>query len=101
MHLPWRRSLWIWCDSVRVGAPIWWSHTSRRGRAGRCTYMVKPPGFFFPPHSPLEPVHLYDKAILKNGGAVLLYSWVCGMITLKQRGGWEGVFPVFTFLGNP
>ena len=46
--------------------------------------------FFFPPHSPLEPVHLYDKAILKNGGAVLLYSWVCGMINLKQRGGWQG-----------
>ena len=36
-----------WCASVRVGAPIWRSHTSRWGRAGWCTYMAKPPGFFF------------------------------------------------------
>ena len=46
-----------WCDSLRVGAPIWRSHTSRWGRAGRCTYMVKPPGFFFffcfPPSLPV------------------------------------------------
>ena len=36
-----------WCDSVRVGAPIWRSFTSRWRRAGRCTYTVKPPGLFF------------------------------------------------------
>ena len=36
-----------WCDSVRVGAPLWRSHTSRWGRAGGCISMVKPPGFFF------------------------------------------------------
>ena len=37
-----------WGGSVRVGAPIRRSHTPRCEKAGRCTYMVKPPGFFFP-----------------------------------------------------
>ena len=43
-----------WGGSVRVGAPIRRSHTPRC-EAGRCTYMVKPPGFFFfsPAHSPI------------------------------------------------
>ena len=76
-----------WCASVRVGAPIWRSHTSRWGRAGWCTYMAKPPGFFFFP-SPLEQVHLYGKATLKSWGAVLLYALVCGMTNQpKQKGG--------------
>ena len=37
-----------WGDSVRVGAPIRRSHTPRCEKAGRCTFLVKPPGFFFP-----------------------------------------------------
>ena len=82
------------CASVRVGAPIWRSHTSRWGRAGWCTYMAKPPGFFFSPHSPLEQVHLYGEATLKSWGAVLLYALVCGMTNqpIKRgvgRGGWH------------
>ena len=32
---------------MRIDAPTWRSHTSRWRRAGWCTYMVNPPGFFF------------------------------------------------------
>ena len=32
---------------MRVDAPRWRSHTPRNEIAGRCTCMVKPPGFFF------------------------------------------------------
>ena len=48
-----------WGGSVRVGAPIRRSHTPRCEKAGRCTYMVKPPGFFFffsPPFPPPIPI---------------------------------------------
>ena len=73
-----------------------------------CTYMAKPhvalgeswqvhvygeaaEVFFFPPHSPLEQVHLYGEATHKNWGAVLLYSLVCGMTNQGwARGGWRG-----------
>ena len=52
------------------------------GRAGRCTCMVKPPGFFFP-HSPFKQVRLYGEATDKNWGAVLLYS-LCGMTQTEK-----------------
>ena len=44
--------------------------------------------FFFPPHSPLEQVHLDGEATLKNWGAVLLYALVCGIANqIKKKGG--------------
>ena len=43
--------------------------------------------FFSLPHSPLEQVHLYGEATLKNWGAVLLYSLVCGITNHNKNGG--------------
>ena len=45
-------------------------------KAGRCTYMVKPPGFFFA-KALLEQVHLYGEATRMYWGT--LYSLVCCM----------------------
>ena len=67
---------------VRVGAPKWRSHTPRYEIAGRCTYMVKPPGFFLPFFSGMEQVHLYGEATQMDWGT--LYSLVCCMTNVSD-----------------
>ena len=68
------------CASVRVGTPIWRSHTSGWGElAGAPIWRSRQVFFFFFPHSPLEQVHLDGEVTLKSWGAVLLHALVCGM----------------------
>ena len=44
-----------------AGAPKWRNHTPRYEKAGRCTYTVKPPGFFF--------ILFFPPSQSPNGGA--------------------------------
>ena len=91
-----------WCASVRVGAPLWRSHTSRWGRAGWCTYMAKPPGFFFLLLLPVgagASIWGSHSQELGSSTAILIGMWHDK--STKKRGGWQGGVGRCTYMVKP